>query len=309
MAHKNDHSHHHHNGHSHHLPSRFNTAFAIATCLNLAFTLVETGYAFIANSSSLLADAGHNFGDVLGLLMAWGASVLQTRSPTEKYSFGYKKLTLLASLGNALLIVMASALILYESIYKFFYLHPVNELIVIIVALIGIFINGGTALLFLSGRKNDLNIKGAYLHLASDALISLGVVVTGIAILFTGWIWLDPLMSLIIVSVILLSTWKLLRGSVDLLLGAVPHNINLPAVRFYLSQLPGVEAIHDLHIWALSTQQVALTAHLVMPTHTLLDTDYEKINSKLKKEFHIDHVTLQIEKGQVINPCGQVEVC
>jgi cobalt-zinc-cadmium efflux system protein len=202
-----DHGHDHHDhAHGHmHAPATFNLAFALAVGLNLAFTLIEGGYAFIAHSMSLLADAGHNLGDVIGLLMSWGATWLLGRSATEKYSYGYKKTTLFAALINALILVFACAIIIYESIHKLFTPVPIRESIVIIVAFIGILINGGTALMFLKGSKDDLNIKGAYLHLASDALISVGVVVTGIIVLFTKWNWLDPIVGLIIVTIILRS--------------------------------------------------------------------------------------------------------
>lgn len=309
MGHNHSHDHDHGSHAHHHAPATFNIAFALAVGLNLLFTIIEAGYAFVAHSMSLLSDAGHNLGDVFGLLMAWGASVLVTRTATEKYSYGYKKTTMLAALANALLLVFASTLIVYESIYKLINPSPVNEIIVIMVAFIGIIINGGTALLFLKGKENDLNIKGAYLHLAVDALISISVVFTGIVILFTKWNWLDPVVGLLIVVVILRGSWGLLRGSVDLILGAVPHNIDQAKVRDYLKQLTGVKAVHDLHIWALSTQEVALTAHLVMPDHSFTDADYAEINEVLSHQFKINHVTLQVEKGQVTNPCGQAEVC
>jgi cobalt-zinc-cadmium efflux system protein len=308
MAH--DHSHHHPHDHGHsHAPATFNLAFALATCLNLAFTIIEATYALLAHSMSLLADAGHNLGDVLGLLMAWGAAALLNRRATQKYSYGYKKTTILSALANALLLVFTSAIIIYESFNKL--LHPtvINEFIVMLVALIGILINGGTAILFLRGKEQDLNIKATFLHLAYDALISGGVVVTAIIIYFTGWVRLDPLIGIIIVVIILLGSWSLLRNSVDLILGAVPHNVDQQAVLNYLSKLNGVQAVHDLHIWGLSTQENALTAHLVMPEAMLTDDDYAQINHVLKHDFKIDHVTLQIEKGLAENPCGQAVTC
>lgn len=310
MAHHHHH-HHVHNHDHHHSPAvmQFDKAFAISVALNLAFTVTETVYALIANSMGLLADAAHNLGDVLGLLMAWAASWMLRRNATERYSYGYKKLTILAALGNALILVLTSALIVYESISKL--LHPiaVQEHIVIIVALIGIFINGGTALLFMKGKNDDLNIKGAYLHLLYDALISVGVVVSGIVIYLTGWIRLDPIVGLLIVIAILMGTWGLLRNSVDLILGAVPHGIDQQKVRTYLEKIPGVVAVHDLHIWGLSTQENALTAHLVMPDGGLADADVVRINQDLKCHFQIHHVTLQVEKGQVEDPCGQTKIC
>ncbi len=305
--HSHDHGDHHHD--HHHAPANFNNAFFLAVILNLAFTVIEAIYAYAAHSTSLLADAGHNLGDVFSLLMAWGANILMQRAATEKYSYGYKKMTLLAALANALLLVLASAVVIFESINKL--LHPVavNEIIVIVVALIGMAINGGTALMFLRGQEHDLNIKAAYLHLAADALISISVAATGAIILFTNWWWLDPVVGILIVLVIMRSSWALLRGSVDLLLGAVPHGVNHQQVRDYLTTLSGVEAVHDMHIWALSTQEIALTAHLVMPNGALSDTDYSQINHILEHKFKINHVTLQVEKGQMDNPCGQAEVC
>lgn len=306
MAHQHSHDHSHDHSHA---PANFNTAFFLAVVLNFAFTVVEASYAYIARSTSLLADAGHNLGDVCGLLMAWAASWFMNRAATEKYSYGYKKMTLLAALANALLLVFACTIILYESIDKLIHPVMVSEIVVIVVALIGMAINGSTALMFLRGRESDLNIKAAYLHLAADALISVSVAVTGTIIFFTKWWWLDPVIGILIVLIILHGTWGLLRASVDLILGAVPHGVDHQAVRAYLTKLPGVHEIHDMHIWALSTQENALTAHLVMPENTLSDADFTEINHILEHDFKINHVTLQVEKGQVENPCGQAEVC
>lgn len=294
--------HDHHHGHSH-APSSFNKAFGIAVVLNLAFTLCQIFYAFVANSMSLMADAVHNFGDVFGLILAWGASWLLTLPARKRYSYGYKRTTILAALSNALLLVATSALIIYESIYKLFHISEVNGFIVIVVASVGIIINGGTAMLFMKGAHDDLNIKGAFIHLLGDALISIGVVVAGIAIYYTGWLWLDPLMGLFIVTIILIGTWGLLRDSVRLILDAVPHHIDQQGVHAFLQQLPGVKAVHDLHIWGLSTKEIALTAHLVMPNQKLSDADYLNINHTLKKQFKVDHVTLQVEAGSEEHPC------
>lgn len=306
--------HHHHDDHSHAqqahaAPSSFNLAFAIAVTFNLGFTFIQFFYAFLAHSMSLLADATHNFGDVLGLSLAWGANWLLTLPARKRYSYGYKRTTILAALANALMLVATSALISYESIYKLLHPVPVNGYLVIVIALIGIFVNGGTALLFMRGAQEDLNIKGAFLHLLADALVSLGVVVTGTAIVFTQWIWLDPLVGLGIVGIILWGTWGLLADSVRLILDAVPHSINQQNVYDFLRNLSGVEAIHDLHIWGLSTKEIALTAHLVMPKIQLTDADYEKINSVLKEKFRINHVTLQVETGSQEYPCQRSETC
>lgn len=305
------HSHHHHEknqGH-HHAPQSFNKAFGIAVTLNLAFTLCQIFYAFLADSMSLMADAAHNFGDVFGLILAWGANWLLTRPARKRYSYGYKKTTVLAALTNALILFATSAIITYESIYKLFHITQVNELIVIIVALIGIFINGGTALLFMKGAHDDLNIKSAFLHLLGDALISIGVVVSATVIFYTGWMWLDPLVGLLIVCIILLGTWGLLRDSVRLILDAVPHYIDYPGIHQYLQNLPGVKSMHDLHIWGLSTKEIALTVHLVMPDASLSDADYKKINDHLKSQFKVDHATLQVETGSKEHPCVRMQTC
>lgn len=303
------HHHDHHGHHHHHAPSSFHYAFGIAVMLNLGFTFCQIFYAFLANSMSLMADAVHNFGDVFGLALAWGANWLLTLPARKRYSYGYKRTTILAALINALLLVATSAVITYESIYKLLHITEVNASIVMFVALIGIIINGGTAMLFIKGAHDDLNIKGAFLHLLGDALISIGVVVAAILIHFTGWTWLDPLMGLFIVGIILLGTWGLLRDSVRLILDAIPHHIDHHSIRRYLEQLPGVAALHDLHIWGLSTKEIALTAHLVMPEQRLSDADYKKINETLKHDFKVDHVTLQVETGSQEHPCLRAETC
>jgi cobalt-zinc-cadmium efflux system protein len=292
-----------------HEPQSFNTAFGIAVALNLAFTIFQVSFAFIANSMSLMADAIHNFGDVFGLILAWGANWLLTKPARKRYSYGYKKTTVLAALTNALMLVATSALIVFESIYKLFHLSHVNELIIIAVAAVGIVINSSTALLFMRGAHDDLNIKGAFLHLLGDAVISLAVVAAGILIYFTHWLWLDPLMGLIIVVIILWGTWGLLRNSVRLILDAVPHYIDQHGIQEFLKKLPGVQSMHDLHIWGLSTKEIALTVHLVMPEVPLSDANYTHINTVLKKDFRVDHATIQVETGSEEYPCGRGERC
>ena len=298
------HSHHGHT-HSHHYSP--NIAFFVAILLNLGLTVFQIIYAFLANSMSLMADAAHNFGDVFGLILAWGASWLLLLPARKRYSYGYKKTTILAALVNAFILAATTALIAYGSIFKF--LHPslVNAPIVMIVAMIGIFINGGTALLFMKGAHDDLNIKGAFLHLLADALISMGVVIAAILIFYTHWMWLDPAMGLVIVIIILWGTWGLLRDSVRLIMDAVPRHIDQSKIQEFLKTLPGVEAVHDLHIWGLSTKEVALTAHLMMPNTPLADIDYEKINKILKEKFHIHHATIQVETGQLDYSCGRCD--
>ncbi len=304
MAH--DHAHH---DHAHHAPHTFNTAFALAVLLNAAFVSVQIGYAIFADSMSLLADAVHNFGDVCGLLLAWGANWLLTRPARERYSYGYKRTTIMAALINALLLTASVALIIYESIWKLWHLTPVHAGIVMTVAAIGIVINGSTALLFMRGAAEDLNIKGAFLHLAGDALISFGVVIAGGLIYWTHADWIDPLAGLLIVTIILWSTFGLLRNAVRLMLDAVPHHIDHTAVLAYLNQLNGVRAVHDLHIWGLSTREVALTAHLIMPEAKLSDEDFRVINACLRHDFHIHHATLQVESGHADHPCHVTERC
>lgn len=300
--------HHHHHHHSA-LAVGLNVSFALAVLLNSGFVLAEVSYAFIAHSMSLLSDAVHNFGDVLGLLMSWGASFLAKKRSTQRYSYGYKKLTILAALANALLLVFTSALIVYESIDKLRNPVPINEMIVMVVAFIGMIINGSTALLFMRQQQSDLNIKSAFLHLAYDALIALGVVLAGAVVYFTAWQWVDPVVGLVIVGIIALGSWNLLRRSVELILGAVPYGVDQKAVVTYLEKLPGVTAVHDLHIWGLSTQETALTAHLVMPGDGLSDQTQQQINQVLAEKFQIQHVTLQVEQGQEKYPCSQGSVC
>ncbi len=303
----NDHSH-AHAGHSHsHAPQDFGRAFAIGVALNLAFVGVEAAFGIIANSTALLADAGHNLSDVIGLLIAWGAATLAKRPPTERYTFGLRASSILAALGNALLLMFACGAIAWEAIWRFTNPEPVASLTVMAVAGAGILINGFTAWLFMSGRDSDLNIRGAYLHMVADAAVSLGVVVAGAAILMTGRLWIDPLTSLAIVAVILWSTWGLLRDSIGLALGAVPAHINLAGVRAYLQGLPGVARIHHLHIWALSTNEVALTAHLVMPAGHPGDAFYRRVEHELAERFGIAHPTLQVELAEEADENAGVE--
>ena len=294
--------------HQHHI-LRLNVSFALAVLLNFGFVFTEVIYGFIAHSVSLLSDAVHNFADVLGLLMSWGASVLIKRRATQRYSYGYKKLTILAALANALLLVLTSALIVYESVNRLYNPKEINEMIIMIVAFIGMVLNGSTALLFLRENRSDLNIKSAFLHLTYDALIALGVVLAGAVIYFTKWLWIDPIVGLLIVGIITWGSWNLLRRSVELILGAVPYGVNSKEIYTYLKNLPGVQEVHDLHIWGLSTQETALTAHLIMPETNLSDEEYFKINQVLAEKFHIQHVTLQVEQGQKDFPCSQSLIC
>ena len=310
MSHSHHHHHSHGHGYHHHsAPASLNRAFAIAVIANFAFTAFQIVFALMADSMSLLADAAHNFGDVFGLVLAWGANWLLSLPARQRYSYGFKRTTIIAALINALILAATAAVITYESIYKLFHLTVVNAPIVIIVGLIGIVINGSTALLFMKGSHEDLNIKGAFLHLLGDALISIGVVVAAILIVYTKKMWLDPLVGLLIVSIMLWGTWGLLRDSIRLILDAIPRHIQYPAIKTYLKNISGVKAVHDLHIWGLSTKEVALTVHLVMPDRTLSDEEYQKINLELKQQFRIDHATLQVETGSHEFACARRETC
>ncbi|HRP01986.1 MAG TPA: cation diffusion facilitator family transporter [Candidatus Kapabacteria bacterium] len=292
--HDHQHSHSHSHSHQHNEAISYNKAFIIGISLNIIFIIIEVIYGFIANSSALLADAGHNVGDVLGLLLAWLATWLATMKPKGKYTYGLRKTTILASLLNSLLLLIAVLFIVYEAIEKFYKPEPVGSSEIMLVAGIGILINGFTALLFSKGHKHDLNIKGAFLHMIVDATVSLGVVVSGFLISQTGILWIDPATSLIIAIFILLSTWSLLTDSVDLVLDAVPQNIEIDKVKLFLSQYVGVISVHDLHIWAMSTSQNALTTHLIVEDNLPL-TFLCNLQNSIKKEFAINHLTIQLE--------------
>lgn len=292
MAH--DHS---HNG------SAFHRAFAIGVTLNLSFVTIEAGFGLWANSLALLADAGHNLSDVLGLLLAWGASYLSRRPPTPSRTYGLRRSSILAALSNAVLLLVAVGAIAWEAIGRFAAPAPVSGSTVTVVAAIGVVVNAATALLFASGRKGDLNVRGAFLHMAADAAVSLGVVIAGVAIQFTGWEWLDPAISLLITVVIIIGTWSLLRQSVELSLDAVPHGIDAVGIQAYLLGLPGVSEVHDLHIWPLSTTETALTAHLIRPDAVIDDVWLADVTNKLHVDFDIDHATIQIESGKGEKEC------
>ena len=278
-----------------HAPASFGRAFALGIGLNLAFVAVEFVYGVLGNSMALMADAGHNLSDVLGLVIAWVASVLTKRPPSPRYTYGLRSSSILAALFNAVFLLVAVGAIAWEAILRLFHPEPVAGVTVTIVAAIGILINGFTAWLFASGRKGDLNIRGAYLHMAADAAVSAGVVVAGLAIFYTGWLWLDPLTSLLIVGVIVWGTWGLLRDSLAMSANAVPSGIDPLAVRNYLENCVGVSAVHDLHIWPMSTTDNALTAHLVIPNGHPGDEFLMRAADELRRQFQIGHTTLQIE--------------
>ena len=278
-------------------------AFAIGIALNVLFALVEWVLGVTANSLALVADATHNFSDVLGLVLAWGASVLARRPPSARFTYGLRGSTILAALTNAMILLAATGGIAWEALRRLNSTGPINEQIVIWVAALGVVVNTGTALLFLARRNSDLNIRGAFLHMAADAGVSLGVVAAGIAMIYTGWTWLDPVISLLIVAVIFIGTWGMLRESLQLALHAAPASVDPAAVRRYLEGLPGVAEVHDLHVWAMSTTETALTAHLVMPGGHPGDAFFADAVHEIEEHFKIGHATLQTEIGTPAHPC------
>lgn len=308
-AHDHDHDHGHAHGfghhHHHHLPSPdgHGRAFALAIGLNLAFVIVEFVYGFIAHSTALMADAGHNLSDVLGLVLAWGAAMLARSVPKGRYTYGLRGSSILAALGNGLLLMVACGAIALEAVQRIAEPAPVAGATVSIVAAIGVVINGFSAWLFLAGSKGDLNIRGAYLHMAADAALSLGVVISGLAIMYSGWTWIDPVVSLAIVVVIVIGTWSLLRESLQLSMAAVPPNVDADKVQAFLAGQPGVCGVHDLHIWALSTTETALTAHLVIPDGYPGDAALDAIAHALREHYAIHHSTLQVEQGTTHHHC------
>ena len=299
------HHHHHHNGHGHgnghghhHGPPRaggHGTAFAIALTLNLAFVVVEAAAGWISGSVALLADAGHNLGDVLSLLLAWGASVLAARPPSARFTYGLKSSSILAAMANAALLWVALGAILIETIHRFTDPAPVAGLTMTLVAAAGIAVNGLSAVLFAKGRKSDLNLRAAFQHLLADAAVSGGVVIAGLLILWTGQQWIDPVTSLVITAVIGWGSWDLLRDSLKLGLLGVPEGIDETKVRDFLAAQPGVVAVHDLHIWPMSTTETALTAHLVIPAGHPGDAFLHELAHELEHDFGIGHTTIQVE--------------
>jgi len=288
--------HHHHGGHGHHhAPASFGRAFAIGTALNLGFVLVEAGYGLMGGSVALLADAGHNLGDVLGLLIAWGAATLGRRSPSGRYTYGLRSSSILAALLNALMLLVTLGVIAVEAVRRLAEPSPVSGTTVMIVAAIGIVINTATALLFMRGREHDLNIRAAFLHMAADAGISAGVVIAGLLIVLTGQSWIDPVTSLILVVIVAIGTWGLLRDSVNLSLHAVPPGLDPDEIGTFLCDREKVVAIHDLHVWPMSTTETALTVHLLVPSGYPGDGFTIEIATALKQRFGIDHATIQIE--------------
>jgi cobalt-zinc-cadmium efflux system protein len=302
--HADGHDHHHGPGGHHHMPANFGKAFAIGIALNLAYVIGEAFSGVVAHSLALLADAGHNLGDVLGLGGAWLASILGKRRPSRHYTYGLRRSSVLAALGNAIVLLIVTGGIAWEGILRLLNPQPVGGAIIMIVAAVGILVNGITAFLFMAGRKDDLNIKGAFLHMASDALVALGVVVAGAVILWTGWLWLDPAISLVVSIVIVIGTWGLLRDSMNLALDAVPPGVDQTKVAAFLQKLPGVAAVHDLHIWGMSTTETALTAHLVRPGAAIDDDMLHHAAEELQEHFGISHATFQVENGEGAHSCA-----
>jgi len=297
-----------HHDHHHPMPD-YNRAFAVGVALNIVFVVVEITYGLIADSLALITDAGHNLSDVLGLLLAWGASYLARKQPSLRRTYGYSRATILASMFSGLLLIGAIVVICWEAVHRFFEPTTPVGTTIMVVAGIGVVINAVTAWFFFSGKDTDLNIRGAYLHMAADALVSLGVVVSGFVIWKFGLNWFDPLSSLLIAAVIFWSTWGLLRDSMNLSIDGVPRHLDPTAVREWLLDQPGVEGMHDLHIWPMSTTDTAMTAHLIMPVPPVDDDFLHALSEQMRYRFEISHATFQIERGDDELECLQAQTC
>lgn len=299
------HEHHHH----HHLPpakDSYNRAFALGIGLNLTYVAVESWYGWKVDSLALLADAGHNLSDVIGLVLAWAGALAARLRPSVRRTYGWKRASILAAFFNALLLLMAMGALVWEALNRLSLpaAAPLPGKTIMLVAGIGIVVNTATALLFLRGRQHDLNIRGAFLHMAADALVSLGVVIAGALVLVFGWQWLDPLLSLVIALVIVIATWGLFRQSLHLLFDGVPEQVDLVEVKKMLESLPGIERVHDLHVWAMSSNEIALTAHLIRSGQYPDDAFFEQATHDLHARFDIDHVTLQVLQQPFVEGCG-----
>ncbi len=293
-------------GHDHdHAPANFNRAFAIGIALNIVFVVIESFYGWKVNSLALLADAGHNLSDVAGLVLAWGGALAGKLLPDARHSYGWKRASILAAFANALLLLVAMGSLAWEALHRLTAPEPMEGLTIIAVAGVGIVVNTATALLFMRGREYDMNIRGAFLHMAADALVSLGVVLGGALYLWQGWQWIDPVMSLLIAVIIIVGTWDLFRQSLHLLFDGVPDSVDLHAVRTCLLALPGVQRVHDLHIWAMGTSHIAMTAHLVMPLGHPDDAFLQVATQQMHDEFNISHVTLQVMKEPFTQACAE----
>jgi cobalt-zinc-cadmium efflux system protein len=292
-------------GHEHgHAPSTFNRAFAIGIALNAAFVAIEAFYGWKVNSLALLADAGHNLSDVIGLVLAWGGALAGRLQPDARHTYGWKRASILAAFINAMLLLVAMGSLAWEALHRLRSPEPVDGVTIMVVAGIGIVVNTATALLFLRGRESDLNIRGAFLHMAADALVSAGVVVAGGLALWFGWTWLDPVVSLVIAAVIVIGTWSLFKQSLHLLFDGVPDGVDLGAVQALLEALPGVDRVHDLHVWAMGTSEIAMTAHLVMPQGHADDAFLQQATEQLHDGFDIEHVTLQVVRVPFTTSCA-----
>lgn len=298
MSHSHSHSHHGHDHHGHnHGSIDYNKSFIIGIALNVTYIVVEVIYGLMVNSLALLADAGHNLSDVLGLLIAWAATYLVKRKPTKTHTYGFKKSSILAAFVNSLILLVAIGGIVWEAIGRFTDPQPIQGEVIMIVAGIGVIINTFTALLFVKGKEKDINIRGAFLHMAADAAISLGVVIAGLVIMMTNLVWIDPIVSIVIAVIIFFGTWSLLKESTNLALDAIPKSVDRLEIEDFLENIDGVEEVHDLHIWAMSTTENALTVHLIMPNATVNDDFTTNVAKRLEDQFHIHHTTLQIENG------------
>lgn len=294
-------------GHDHHhAPASFNRAFGIGIGLNIAFAAIEAFYGWKIDSLALLADAGHNFSDVIGLVLAWGGALAGRLRPDARHTYGWKRASILAAFINALLLLVAMGSLAWEAVHRLQAPQTVEGVTIIVVAGIGIVVNSVTALLFLRGRKNDLNIRGALLHMAADAVVSAGVVVAGGLALRFGWTWLDPVVSLLIAAVIVIGTWNLFRQSLHLLFDGVPEGVDLHAVQTLLESLPGVDRVHDLHVWAMGTSETAMTAHLVMPQGHADDAFLKSATEQLHQRFDIEHVTIQVVRVPFTPGCAML---
>jgi cobalt-zinc-cadmium efflux system protein len=291
-----------------HAPANFNRAFAIGIALNIVFVAIEAFYGWKINSLALLADAGHNLSDVAGLVLAWGGALAGKVRPDARHTYGWKRGTILAAFANALLLLVVMGALVWEAVGRLILPEPfvgAEGVTIMVVAGVGIAINTATALLFMRGRDSDLNIRGAFMHMAADALVSAGVVIAGALTLWMGWDWLDPVVSLAIAVVILLGTWSLFRQSLHMLFDGVPDKVDPQAVRDCLAELPGVTRVHDLHIWATGTAHITLTAHLVMPQGHADDAFFKHATDQLHDRFDITHVTLQVMKEPFTRSCAE----
>ena len=292
-------------GHDHnHAPANFDRAFGIGIALNIGFVAIEAFYGWKIDSLALLADAGHNLSDVIGLVLAWGGALAGRLRPDARHTYGWKRASILAAFINALLLLVAMGSLAWEAVHRLQTPQAVEGVTIMVVAGIGILVNTATALLFMRGRETDLNIRGAFLHMAADALVSAGVVVAGGLALWFGWTWLDPVVSLLIAAVIVVGTFNLFKQSLHLLFDGVPEGVDLHAVQALLESLPGVQRVHDLHVWAMGTSQIAMTAHLVMPQGHADDAFLKHATDELHEHFEIEHVTIQVVRVPFTPACA-----